>query len=387
MAVVGASILVDARVNGLPGAHGIARSVMKLLAHMPPPEPGLTLRVLVNAGRQQLFPLSEIPAHADVIETDIPLGAAHRSLRLAGQIRAAGAAALYAPYPTFTPLIRPCPVVVTVHDGTIEADAAFAGGWHKQAWLGVAFRAVLGRAAAVTAPTCASLAAVRASYPYARNLTLVPNGVDLRQFGAVTDERAAAARERFGLPGRFVLTVGARRPHKNQETLVRALAGLPRSACLVVVGQPDRGLPDRLPPLIAELGLHARVLLLPDVPDEWLPGIYRAASAFALPSLAEGFGLPALEAMAAGVPVVTSDIPALAEVTRSAGLSVAPRDVPGWTAALGKVLTDPGVAGSLAEAGAAVAAEAGWSRGAEVLLGLLSAIATGRPPAGAGRPC
>ncbi len=97
-----------------------------------------------------------------------------------------------------------------------------------------------------------------------------------------------------------------------------------------------------MPGLIAGLGLQSRVRLVPNVADEWLPAVYQAASVFAFPSLAEGYGLPVLEAMAAGVPVVMSDI------------------------------------GVLAEDGRAVAAAAGWEHGAAALSGLLAAVADGR---------
>lgn len=371
------SILIDARVNGLPGAHGLARSVMKLAAHMGQADDGLALRVLVSPGRTQLFPLSELPANADVVGTDIKLGAVHRCWELARLIRATGAAVLYVPYPTLTPIIRPCPLVVTIHDCTIESDVGFAGGWHRQAGIKLATRAVLRRAAATTAPTRASLAEIRQHYPSAPNPTLVPNGVDISQFASVTAAAVAAARDRYKLPRQFILTVGAHRPHKNHEILIRVLAALPASVSLVIVGYFDPSFPDPLPGLITELGLESRVRLIPDVADEWLPAVYRAASVFAFPSLAEGYGLPVLEAMAAGVPVVASDIPALAEVTGSAAVMVSPRDVAGWARAMSAILFDPGVSAGLADAGAAVAARVTWERGAMALRGLLSSVATG----------
>ena len=371
------SILLDARVNGLPGAHGIARSVMKLAAHMRQTDDGLVLRVLVNPARGQLFPLSELPAHAEVIGTDITLGAVHRCRELGRLIRAVHAAVLYVPYPMLTPLIRPCPLVVTIHDCTIESDAGFAGGWHRQAGLKLATRTVLRRAAATTAPTRASLAEIGQHYPCAPHPTLVPNGVDIMPFAAVTAGAVAAARDRYRLPEQFVLTVGAHRPHKNHEILVRALAALPAHVSLVIVGYFDPRFPDPLPGLIAELGLGSRVRLVPEVADEWLPAVYRAASVFAFPSLAEGYGLPVLEAMASGVPVVASDIPALAEVAGSAAILVAPRDVAGWVSAMTAILVDPWVSAGLSSAGAAVAAGVTWERGATALRGLLSSVATG----------
>ncbi len=370
--------VIDARVNAMAGAHGIARSVLKLTAHLAHDDDDLAVRVLVNAGQPQIFPLSELPARADVIETDIGPGAVHRCLELARLIRSAGAAVMYIPYPTFTPLIRPCPVVVTLHDCTIERDVRFAGSWHRQAQLTLATRAAVRRAAAITAPSKASLADICVHYPSAPNPTLVPNGVDIGQFTGVTAGLVATARRLYRLPDRFVLAIGAHRPHKNHEILVRALAALPAHVSLVIVGYPDPSFDQPLPGLIARLGLQARVLLVPEVADLLLPAVYRAASVFAFPSLAEGFGMPVLEAMASGVPVVASDIPPTAEVTGSAATLVSPADVAAWTAAIAAILASPVLAGRRREAGADLARSLSWERGAAALRRLLSAVATGQ---------
>jgi glycosyltransferase involved in cell wall biosynthesis len=369
------SILIDARVNGMPGAYGIARMTMQLIGHLPAGDDGLGLQVLVNPDRPQLFGLAELPAQAEVIGTDITIGAVHRCRELGALIRRTGAAVLYSPYPVFAPLVCPCPLVVTIHDTTMEANAGFAGGRLRQAGLRLATWNVLRRAAATTAPTSAALAQVRRHYPAAPRPTLVPNGVDGRPFATVTEAEVAQARERYRLPARFVLTVGAHRPHKNHQTLVRALAGLPADVSLVVVGCADPRFPDLLPGLIAERGLQSRVCLVPEVADRWLPAVYRAAAVFAFPSLAEGYGLPVLEAMAAGVPVVASDIPALAEVSGSAALLVPPVDVTGWTRALGSVLADADLAKRLSVEGEGVAAGRSWERGAVLLRRLLAEVA------------
>lgn len=372
------SILIDARINAMPGAYGLARSVMQLAAHMPSPADGLSLRVLVNPDRAQLFPLSGLPAHADVIGTKITAGAVHRCLELARLIRSAGTAVLYVPYATFTPLIQPCPFVVTVHDSTIEQDVRYAGNWLRQSGMSLATRIALGRAAAVTAPTRASLSEISRHYPVVPHPTVVPNGVDAGQFGGVTAGAAAAARERYQLPEQFILTVGAHRPHKNHDVLIRALAQLPASVALVIVGSSDPRFPDLLPSQIAELGVQARVKLVPDVAEDWLPAVYRAASVFAFPSMSEGYGIPVLEAMAAGTPVVMSEIPALTEVAGQAALTVPPQDVAGWVSALTAVLSDATVARRLVQTGRVVAASAGWEHGAVALSDLLAAVAAGR---------
>jgi glycosyltransferase involved in cell wall biosynthesis len=295
-------------------------------------------------------------------------------------LRALHAAAFYVPYMSFTPLLRPCPFVVTLHDTTLEKDAGYAGGWLRQQTSIAGTQLVLKHAAAVTAPSSASLAEIRARYPRAPHPTLVPNGIHAAAFADVRAAAIARARERYRLPAQFVLAVGAHRPHKNHEVLVRALSHLPERVHLVLVGYFDRNFRDPLPGLIARLGLRDRVRLVPEVDDELLPAVYRAASAFAFPSLSEGYGLPALEALAAGVPCAVSDIPVLAEVTAGAALLVQPRDVRAWADALTALLLDSTLRSRSATVGRAVAHAATWRRGAAVLGSLLADVADGRVP-------
>jgi glycosyltransferase involved in cell wall biosynthesis len=373
------SILIDARVNGMSGAHGLARSLMKLTAHLPEPGDDLALRVLVNPSRPQLFPLADLPGHADIVATTVTLGAVHRCGDLADLMRALRTAVLYVPYAPSTPLIVPCPYVVTVHDCTVERDTGFAGTWLLQAGMKLATHLALRRAVATTAPSQASLAELSVVYPSAPNPTLVPNGVDVTQFGRLATGSVADVRERYQLPESYILTVGAHRPHKNHEVLIRALASMPSHVCLVLVGGPDPRFPDSpLPGLIAELGLQSRVRLVPEVAEADLPAVYRGALVFAFPSLAEGYGLPVLEAMATGVPVVMSNIEVLAEVAGTSALMVAPTDVAAWASALMAVLADGALAARLSRAGAIAARQASWARGAGALSALLSDVAAGR---------
>ena len=372
------SIVIDARVNGFPGAHGLARSVMKLIAHMSEPTDRLVLRVLINPRETQIFPLSELPTHADLVETDVRVRDVHRGWELARLMRAVGAAVLYVPHPTLAPFSPlPCPFVLTVHDCTIESDVAFAGNWLRQAATRAITGIALRRATAMTAPSRAALADIRRHYPAAPNPTLIPNGVDLKQFGRAPAGGALEVRVQYQLPEKFILAVGARRPHKNHEILVKALANVPEHIGLVVVGCSDPNFYDRLPGLIADLSMEFRVRLVADVADKWLPALYRAASVFAFPSLAEGYGLPVLEAMAAGAPVVMSNIPVLSEVAGSAAMMVPPREVAGWASAITAVLSDASLSARLTEAGRAAAAAAGWEQPAAAMIRLLSAVAKG----------
>jgi len=369
------SILIDARVNGMPGAYGLARSAMRLAEHLAGVPADLAVLALVNPAREQLYSLSRLSERAELIATGITFGAVHRSLGLARLIRAANAAVLYAPYPMFLPLLCPCPVVVTAHDATVESDPAFAGSRRRQLGFKIVTGASLHRASAVTTPTMSSSFLLRQFYPGTRNLTVIPNGVDADAFTAVSGAAVAEGRRRYGLPERFVLAVGAHRPHKNYETLLKAMSLMPGDVPLVIVGCLDPAFRSPVPSLVDSLGLADRVRLVPAVGDDWLPALYRAASAFALPSLAEGFGLPALEAMAAGVPLVASDIPVLREVCAGAAALVPPRDAAAWAAALTTALAGGHAVAERVRAGAAVAAAATWERGGRALGELLTAVA------------
>ncbi|GAB3880235.1 glycosyltransferase family 4 protein [Terrabacter terrigena] len=147
---------------------------------------------------------------------------------------------------------------------------------------------------------------------------VVPNGVEERYFGAAP--LAADALARFGVTGPYVLAAGGASERKNLEALAeawpRVRAARP-DVTLVLAGPPHPRRTELFAPLPG-------VRLVGRVPDEAMPGLYAAASVVVVPSLVEGFGLPALEGMATGVPVVASDRSSLPEVVGDGGLLVAP---------------------------------------------------------------
>lgn len=126
--------------------------------------------------------------------------------------------------------------------------------------------------------------------------------------------------------GAFVLAVGSLEPRKGHELLLRAVAHEGLERLDVVFAGPEVGRADHLRAVAAELGMGDRLRVLGRVEDAVLAGLYRDATAFCLPSWGEGFGLPVLEAMSFGTPVVVSDLPALREVAGDAALFVAPGD-------------------------------------------------------------
>jgi glycosyltransferase involved in cell wall biosynthesis len=142
--------------------------------------------------------------------------------------------------------------------------------------------------------------------------SVVPLGVDVNETGEATPEGELRARFALG-DGRVLLCVGAKRPHKNQAALIRALPQLPADVRLVLAGHAEP-YERELRELTRQLNLDGRVIFADWVSVQDLEGLWRAASVAAFPTLAEGFGLPVLEAMARGVPTAASDLPVLREV-------------------------------------------------------------------------
>jgi glycosyltransferase involved in cell wall biosynthesis len=172
-------------------------------------------------------------------------------------------------------------------------------------------------------------------------------------------------RRQHGLPNRFILYLGTLEPRKNVVTLLHAYARLvrewPAAPPLVLAGAPGWLYQDILDTLDS-LKLGDRVLRPGFVLGEDLPLWYNAATVFAYPSIYEGFGLPPLEAMACGTPVVVSEATSLPEVVGSAGILVAPRDDAALALALQRVLCDDGLASDLGQAGRDQAARFSWRR-------------------------
>jgi glycosyltransferase-like protein len=203
---------------------------------------------------------------------------------------------------------------------------------------------------------------------------VVTNGVDLARFGPRPPaHRLAGLRSRVGASDRFlILTVGGIEPRKGTDHLFRALSQLRRtwvdSPVLAIIGghsfQDHTPYRDGVLASMSGLGLELDrdVVLLGTVPDDEMPSWYHAADAFVFPSVNEGFGLVVLEAMAAGLPVVLTDLPVFAEYLSfgTDALAVAPGDDTGLAGALGTVAHDGTVRANLRRRGPEVAARFDW---------------------------
>lgn len=192
----------------------------------------------------------------------------------------------------------------------------------------------------------------------------------------------APAAKRPGLPRtsfaeNLILASGQRRPHKNWERLIRALARVEESVRprLIITG--GRG-DDPLRPVVDSLGLTEWVELRGWVDDDELKDLYQRARALAMPTLAEGFGLPVLEAMAAGLPVMASNLPVFREIGGDAALWFDPNDLDSIADTVRVVATQPERLAELSAAGLRQAAPYSWNRAAEETLKVFRTVLDGK---------
>jgi glycosyltransferase involved in cell wall biosynthesis len=267
------------------------------------------------------------------------------------------------------PVLSPCPTVVTVLDlSYLRFPEAFKS--PNRLYLKWMTRISVRRARAViaisesTRQDVISLLGVPAG-----RVHCVYCGVD-PSFRPLPVPEVESFRREKGLPERFVLSLSTIEPRKNVVTLVDAFAELVTLApdvtagvCLVIAG--GRGwLAAPVYARVEELGMQDRIRFTGYVPEGEKRLWYNAATCFCYPSLYEGFGLPPLEAMACGVPVVTSDASSLPEVVGDAGLTVPPRNTAALAEALHRVLSDPGLHADLAHRSLSRAQRFSWAEAA-----------------------
>ncbi len=297
-------------------------------------------------------------------------------------VRADGAEVLLSPYYKM-PLACPCPAVITIHDLLFLEYPPTPR--HATALYRLLFRVgatlMIRRAAAVLTDSEWSRRDIlhRFGLPAGR-VVVTPLGVSPR-FRPIPPELARPVAARYGLEGDYVLYVGNFRPHKNVGGLLEAYAALPAplraGVSLALAGAPETGAAP-LRAWAAARGLTQAVRFLGSVPDADLPALYSAATLFCFPSLAEGFGLPPLEAMACGAPVLCSDAAALPEVVGEAASLVNARRPEALAAALEALLTDGVTRARLRERGPARAAAFTPGRFAAGVLAVLDQVVAGR---------
>lgn len=246
------------------------------------------------------------------------------------------------------PALWPGPLVATIHDAThlsMEETASLARRTYYRTV--VAPRASTSRAL-ITVSEFSRAEISRLLGLSAYKLQVISNGVDAT-FHRASPEEIASFRERRGLPPRYVAALGNPKPHKNLRLLLPVADTLPQPLVLLA-GRGAR----------RELGFSEAVIELAPLPDSDMAAFYSGATCLLLPSRNEGFGLPALEAMACGTPVLAADAGALPEVVGQAGMLLSPDDARPWKEAVQELIRDERKAQALGAAGVERAARFTW---------------------------
>ncbi|HKT79597.1 MAG TPA: glycosyltransferase family 1 protein [Vicinamibacterales bacterium] len=279
----------------------------------------------------------------------------------------------HAPHYVLPPLVR-CPAVVTIHDCI---HLMFPDYLPNRLALAYARTSITAAAHRATRVMTVSESSKRDILRYVNippdRIDVIHNSYDERFGREPLAEDVERLRERYQLDGPFVLYAGNVKPHKNLTRLIRAFASVRERGLddlkLVLIGD-DISRYVGLRREVHQHQLHNHVRFLGYMPEDTLAIMYRLARVFVFPSLYEGFGLPPLEAMASGTPVIVSNVSSLPEVVGDAALLVDPYDEGAIADAICRVLTDAELRCDLQRRGLRRAQQFSWEESARRVLGI-----------------
>jgi glycosyltransferase involved in cell wall biosynthesis len=332
---------------------------------------------------------SDEPTLRDLSENFVPVVDESAQYRLREHVsiplklRRLGADLLHSPH-YVRPLLCSTPSVVTIHDCIHLLFPQYLPNRMAYRYAKYVMGSAVSRSAVVFTVSQASRADILRFYPATdpEKVRVVPNAIDAEILEDPGEEEKERVRERYQIHGRFVMFAGNVKPHKNLERLIRAFAIVRaqpgrRDLRLVLIGD-DVSRYASLRRTAEEAGVRPDVRFFGFVPHRTLAALYRMASVFAFPSLYEGFGLPPLEAMACGTPVVTSRISSLPEVVGDGALLVDPYSEEAIADGLSRVLDDDDLRNGLVQRGRARAGAFSWERSVRAIhCGYLHAL--GKP--------
>jgi glycosyltransferase involved in cell wall biosynthesis len=281
-------------------------------------------------------------------------------------------AGLYHGLGFIAPLRAPCPTVVSMMDLSFITQPQAHKRFNRMylSWLSRASCRRAKRVIAISAWTKRDL--VQHFGVPAERIDVTPLGVNHDHFKPATPDTIAAFKQQHGIGDNSIFYLGSVEPRKNLTRLIEAFAMLHKQApalnAQLFIGGNLAWKYDEVLASIAQRGLSEHVKLIGRVSDDDLPKWFSACAVMAYPSLYEGFGLPPLEAMACGSPVVTSNVTSLPEVVGDAGIMVTPTDTPAIADALQRVLQDAGLRNDLRHKSLQRAAQFTWQHTAEMTM-------------------
>jgi alpha-1,3-rhamnosyl/mannosyltransferase len=379
-------IAIDARyvADHFPG---IGRYLYNLLIALAGLEHPHTLIVLYNPAlantRHPIAALARFPA-VELVATGARPFTPGEQVAIPRLLRRLGAELYHAPYYVRPYAGLPCPSVTTLYD-IIPRLFPAAVSLPARRLFDLLTRLAIRASRRIIALSACARADLSAAYgvPIGQ-IDVTPLAADPR-FHPQPPDVIAALRAKYGLPERYILSLASNKPHKNLPALVEAfaLAGVgaraptrdhrrpavaaPSATHLVIAGHWDPRYPQARQ-IVAARGLQEIVRFVPNIAEADLPALYSGATVFAFLSLYEGFGLPPLEAMACGAPVLCSNTSSLPEVVDEAALLVDPTSVEGIAAGLERLLGDGDLRAMLSAAGQRRAAAFSWERTARATL-------------------
>jgi len=263
--------------------------------------------------------------------------------------------------PSFVaPVFNPFPMVMTIHDLNHLAFASNYSMYHAIYYRFVVKPSARKSIKIITGSEFSRKEISKYLSVPEEKIKVIPYGCS-GKFRLIEDkEELRRVRRKFSIPEAFILYVGAYKFHKNLFNLFRSYANLSPEIPLVLSGNGNK----ELRSLSKRLGIERRIIFIGDIQDDDLPAVYNSAVLFVFPSLYEGFGLPPLEAMACGCPVVVSNVASLPEVCGDAAYYVDPYNVESIAEGIHKVLTDEFLRQSMIEKGLERAKLFSWEKSA-----------------------
>jgi glycosyltransferase involved in cell wall biosynthesis len=343
--------------------YGIGTYVRNLLRHLSRLDSTTDYVLLCRPSDCEM--VEELGENFRAVAEPSPAYSVREQLNVPVDLRREGIDLFHAPHYVL-PALTPCKSIVTIHDCIHLRFPQYLPSRLSYAYARASLWVAAHRSARVLTVSEASKRDILRYFRVPeRKIDVIYNAIDERFGETPSPEEVERVRERYQLNDPYVLYAGNIKPHKNLERLIEAFHALRRQGFehvkLLIIGD-EISKYATLRRAVHRYKLHKHVRFFGFVPDRTLAVLYRLAGVFVFPSLYEGFGLPPLEAMASGTPVITSNVSSLPEVVGDAALLIDPYDSDALADAMARVLTDKALQDDLRRRGFARVREFSWER-------------------------